>query len=65
MDQLSAQTRISDEAIRSAIEHLRAEHGEFEIATGVADRWELRLYYGSLSATVAACLSVLVASSCR
>ncbi|WP_027056941.1 siderophore-interacting protein [Mesorhizobium erdmanii] len=52
MDQLSAQTRISDEAIRSAIERLRAEHGEFEIETGAADRWELRLYYGSLSATL-------------
>ncbi|WP_137932389.1 siderophore-interacting protein [Mesorhizobium comanense] len=52
MDQLSAQTRISDEAIRSAIEHLRAEHGECEIETGAADRWELRMYYGSLSATL-------------
>lgn len=52
MDQLSAQTRISDPAIRSAIERLRAEHGEFEIQTGAADRWELRLYYGWLSATL-------------
>lgn len=52
MDQLSAQTRISDEAMRSAIEYLRTEHGEFEIETGAADRWELRLYYGSLSATL-------------
>lgn len=52
MDQLSAQTRISDEAIRSAMDRLRAEHGEFEIETGVADRWELRLHYGSLSATL-------------
>lgn len=52
MDQLSAQTRISDEATRSAIERLRAEHGEFEIETGVAHRWELRLHYGSLSATL-------------
>ncbi|WP_027058454.1 siderophore-interacting protein [Mesorhizobium loti] len=52
MDQLSAQTRISDEAIRSAIERLRDEHGECEIETDAADRWELRLYYGSLSATL-------------
>ena len=52
MDQLSAQTRISDAAIRSAIERLRVEHGECEIETGVADRWELRMYYGSLSATL-------------
>lgn len=52
MDHLSAQTRISDEAIKSAMDRLRAEHGEFEIETGVADRWELRLHYGSLSATL-------------
>ncbi|MER8373886.1 siderophore-interacting protein [Mesorhizobium sp. M1406] len=50
MDQLSAQTRIRDEAIRSAMDRLRAEHGEFEIDTGVADQWELRLHYGSLIA---------------
>ncbi|RVD64316.1 MULTISPECIES: siderophore-interacting protein [unclassified Mesorhizobium] len=52
MDQLSAQTRISDAAIRSVMDRLRAEHSEFEIDTGVADQWELRLYYGSLSATL-------------
>jgi NADPH-dependent ferric siderophore reductase len=52
MDQLSAQTRISDEAIRSVMDRLRAEHGEFEIDTGIANRWELRLHYGSLSATL-------------
>ncbi|RWC48023.1 MAG: siderophore-interacting protein [Mesorhizobium sp.] len=52
MDQLSAQTRISDAAIRSVMDRLRAEHSEFAIDTGVADQWELRLYYGSLSATL-------------
>ena len=52
MDQLSAQTRISDKATRSAMERLRAEHVEFEVDTGAADRWELRLHYGSLIATL-------------
>ncbi|MBN9217235.1 MAG: siderophore-interacting protein [Mesorhizobium sp.] len=52
MDQLSAQTRISDAAVRSAIEHLRAEHGEYEMPANTADQWELHLYYGSLSATL-------------
>lgn len=52
MDQLSAQTRIRDAAIKAAMDRLRAEHDEFEIETGFADRWELRLHYGSLSATL-------------
>lgn len=52
MDQLSAQTRIRDDAIRSMMDTLRAEHGEFEIASGVADQWEFRMHYGSLSATL-------------
>ncbi|TPL60071.1 siderophore-interacting protein [Mesorhizobium sp. B2-4-2] len=52
MDQLRAQTRISDAAIRSVMDRLRTEHSEFEVETGVADRWELRLYYGSLSAAL-------------
>ncbi|MFD1985634.1 siderophore-interacting protein [Mesorhizobium newzealandense] len=52
MDQLSAQTRISDDAIRSVMDRLRAEHSEYEIDTGIANRWELRLYCGSLSATL-------------
>ncbi|TGQ33215.1 MULTISPECIES: siderophore-interacting protein [unclassified Mesorhizobium] len=50
MDQLSAQTRIRDAAIKSVMDRLRAEHCEFEIDTGVADQWEFRTHYGSLSA---------------
>ncbi|UVK40887.1 siderophore-interacting protein [Mesorhizobium sp. AR10] len=52
MDQLSAQTRISDDAIRLVMDKLRAEHGEFEIDSGVADQWEFRTHYGSLRATL-------------
>ena len=34
------------------MDKLRAEHGEFEIDTGVADQWEFRTHYGSLRATL-------------
>ena len=46
MEQLSAQTRIVDGAIRSVMDRLRAEHGETEIDTGIADQWEFRMHYG-------------------
>ena len=52
MEQLSAQTRIVDGAIRSVMDRLRAEHGETEIDTGIADQWEFRMHYGSLNATL-------------
>ena len=50
MDQLTAKARIVDDAIRTVMDRLRAEHGEYEIETGAADRWEFRMHYGSLSA---------------
>ncbi|OWK19132.1 hypothetical protein AJ88_48920 [Mesorhizobium amorphae CCBAU 01583] len=52
MEQLSAQTRIVDGAIRPVMDRLRAEHGETEIDTGIADQWEFRMHYGSLNATL-------------
>ena len=50
MSQLSAQTHISDNTILPVMDRLRAENSEHEIETGSADRWEFRMYYGSLSA---------------
>jgi NADPH-dependent ferric siderophore reductase len=52
MDQLSAETRIEHDAIRSVMDRLRAEHSEYEVETGIEDRWEFRTHYGSLSAFV-------------
>ncbi|MES0096674.1 siderophore-interacting protein [Mesorhizobium sp. M0019] len=52
MEQLSAQTRISGAAIRLVMDRLRAEHGESEIDTGLADHWEFHTHYGSLKATL-------------
>ncbi len=52
MDQLSAQTLIRNAAIRPVMDRLRAEHSDYEIATGMADQWEFRMYYGSLNATL-------------
>ncbi|MER9019846.1 hypothetical protein [Mesorhizobium sp. M0898] len=49
---MSAKTRISGAAIRSVMDRLRAEHGESEIDTGLADHWEFRTHYGSLKATL-------------
>jgi NADPH-dependent ferric siderophore reductase len=52
MDQLSAETRIEDDDIRSVMEKLRAEHSDFEIDTGIDGEWEFRTHYGSLSAVL-------------
>ncbi len=49
MDQLSAETRIEDDNIRSVMEKLRAEHRDFEIDTGMEGQWEFHTHYGSLS----------------
>lgn len=53
MHQVSAETRINDEAIRPVMDKLRAEHRDYEIDTGLADVWEFRTHYGSLTATLA------------
>ncbi|RUU02967.1 siderophore-interacting protein [Mesorhizobium sp. USDA-HM6] len=50
MVQFSAQTHIRNDAIRAVMDRLRAEHSEYEIDTGINDRWELRMHYGSLHA---------------
>ena len=50
MAQLSAETRIENEAIRSMMERLSADHKDYEIETGRDDRWEFDTYYGSLHA---------------
>jgi NADPH-dependent ferric siderophore reductase len=52
MDQLSAETRIEHETIRSVMDRLRAEHSDFEIETGIDGQWEFRTHYGSLNAVV-------------
>src|SRR5919108_1762761 len=49
MDLLSAESRIENDAIRSVMEKLRAEHSEYEIHTGTEDQWEFRMHYGSAS----------------
>ncbi|WP_119389344.1 siderophore-interacting protein [Taklimakanibacter lacteus] len=53
MRQMSAETHIHDDAIRPVIEKLRIEHRDYEIDTGVTDKWEFRTHYGSLTAELA------------
>ncbi|RWM30885.1 siderophore-interacting protein [Mesorhizobium sp.] len=50
MVQLSAQTHIRNDAIRPVMEKLRAEHSDCAIDSGITDRWELCMHYGSLRA---------------
>jgi hypothetical protein len=53
MRQMSAETQIRDDAIRPVLEKLRAEHSDYEIDTGLADLWEFRTHYGSLTTKLA------------
>ena len=53
MRQMSAETHIRDDAIRPVLEKLRAEHSDYEIDTGLADLWEFRTHYGSLTTKLA------------